>query len=127
MSLLGNQIRRLQKLLVQIEDSKIFYDPDSPSSYDNTAFLIKLSLPRVQESLTAKLECCEIHEKIRVFQETFLIVNMLDEVLMNYNDSRILATLLGILRTEGIEKSESEDPLQSTPLSCSEIRARQKV
>ena len=35
------------------------------------------------------------------------------------NDSRNLATLLGILRTEGIEKSESGEPLQSTPLSCS--------
>ena len=35
------------------------------------------------------------------------------------DDSRNLATLLGILRTEGIEKSESGEPLQSTPLSCS--------
>ena len=35
------------------------------------------------------------------------------------DDSRNLATLLGILRTEGIEKSESWEPLQSTPLSCS--------
>ena len=49
---------------------------------------------------------------------------MLDEILMNYtNDSRNLATLLGILRTEGIEKRESEEPLQSTTLSCSQVRA----
>ena len=47
-------------------------------------FLIKLSLPRVQECLAAKLECCEIHERIWVFLETFLIVNMLHEILMSY-------------------------------------------
>ena len=29
------------------------------------------------------LECCEIHGKIWVLQETFLIVNMFDEILMN--------------------------------------------
>ena len=65
------------------EDSKIFHDPDWLSSYDGPAFLIKLSLLRVQESLAAILECCEIHGKIWVFQETFLVVNMLDEILMN--------------------------------------------
>ena len=47
------------------------------------AFLIKLSLLRVQESLAAILECCEIHERRWVFLETFLSVNMLDEILMN--------------------------------------------
>ena len=46
-------------------------------------FRIKLLLPRVQESLAAKLECREIHERVWVFLETFLIVNMLDEILMN--------------------------------------------
>ena len=45
----------------------------------------------------------------------------------SHNGSRNLATLLGILRTEGIEKSESEEPLQSTPLSSSQVRARQNV
>ena len=42
------------------------------------------------------------------------------------NDSRNLATLLGILGTEGIEKIESEEPLLSTPLSCSQVRERLK-
>ena len=37
--------------------------------------------------------------------ETFLVVNMFDEIT---NDSTILATLLGIMRREGIEKSEIE-------------------
>ena len=34
-SLLRDQVRRLQELLEFTEDSKIFYDPDSPSSYDS--------------------------------------------------------------------------------------------
>ena len=34
-SRLRDQVRRLPELLVYIEDSKIFYDPDSPSSYDS--------------------------------------------------------------------------------------------
>ena len=34
-------------------------------------FLIKLLVPRVQESRAAKLECREIHERIWVFLETF--------------------------------------------------------
>ena len=38
-----------------------------------TTFFTKLLLPRVQESLAAKLECCEIHEKMWVFLETFLM------------------------------------------------------
>ena len=63
--------------------SLFFCDPDPLSSYDVPTFLIKLLLPRVQESLAAKLECREIHEIIWVFLETFLIVNMLDEVLLN--------------------------------------------
>ena len=36
-----------------------------------------------------------------------------------HNDSINLATPSGIQRTEGFEKSESEEPLQSTHSSCS--------
>ena len=42
-----------------------------------------------------------------------------------HNDSNNLATLSAILRTEGIEKIESEEPLQSIPISCFSMRARQ--
>ena len=84
MSLVRDQVRSVPEILVFGEDSKIFYDRDSSSSYDNTTFFIKLLLHRVQESSIPKLECCEIHEKICVFVETFLIVNVLDEILMNY-------------------------------------------
>ena len=77
---------------------------------DGPTFLIKLLLRRVQESLAAKLGCCEIHERIWIFLEKFLIVNMLNE----------------ILRTEGIENNRSEQPLQSIPLPCFRVRARRK-
>ena len=94
-----------------------FYDPDLLSSYDGLT--IKLLLPRVQDSLAGKLECREIHERARVFLETFLIVNMLDEILKNYTiiqeiwqHHRESLTMSTILRKEGIEKSGSEEPLQ---------------
>ena len=44
-----------------------------------------------------------------------------------HNYSRNLATLLAILRLEGIEKSGSEETLQSIPMSCFSTRTRQKV
>ena len=37
-----------------------------------------------EKSLAAKLECCEIHERKWGILETFLIVNMLDEILVHY-------------------------------------------
>ena len=64
--------------------SLLFYDLDLLSSYDGPTFLIELLLPRVQGSPVAKLKCREIHERIWVFLETLLIVNMVDEILMNY-------------------------------------------
>ena len=54
---------------------KIFYDPDLPSSSDIPTFLIKLLLPRVQESLAVRLECHEIHERIWGFVETFFLLS----------------------------------------------------
>ena len=96
-------------------------------------FLIKLLLPRVQESRAAKLECREIHERIWVFLDTFLIVTMLDEILMNYTIIQEIwqhrwesLTMSRILRKEGIENSGSEEPLQSIPLPCSSERAMRK-
>ena len=62
-----------------------------------------------------------------------LIVNMLDETLMNctliqeiWQHHRESLMMSRILRTAGIEKSESEEPLQSIPLLCLTARARQK-
>ena len=68
MSLLRGQVRSVPEILVFGEDSKIFHDRDSSSSYDNTTFLIKLLLHRVQESSIPKLECCEIQEKMCVWR-----------------------------------------------------------
>ena len=49
-----------------------------------------------------------------------MIVIMLDEILLNHTMiQENLATILDNLRPEGVENSESEEPLQSTPLSCS--------
>ena len=45
---------------------------------------IKLTFPRVPKSQAANPECSEIHERIGVFLETFLIVNLPDECPMNY-------------------------------------------
>ena len=43
-----------------------------------------------------------------------------------HDDSRNLATPSEIHRREGIEKSGSEEPLQSIPLPCISVRAREK-
>ena len=105
--------------------SLFFYDLDSLSSYDEPTFLIKLFLPRVHESPAAKLECLEMHERIWVFLETFLIVNMLDEILMkttivqeNWQHHRESLTMSKSLIKEGIEHSGSEEPLQTILLLC---------
>ena len=110
--------------------SLFFYDPDSLSSYDVPTF-IKLLLPRVQEKPAAKLECREIHERIWVFLETFLIFNMLDDILKNYTmikeiwqHHRETLMMSKILRKEGIENSGREELLQSIPLPCFSVRAR---
>ena len=43
------------------------------------------------------------------------------------NDSRHLSTSLAILRREGIDKSGSEEPLQSILLPCFSRKAKEKV
>ena len=84
-------------------------------------------LPQVQESQAGKWECCEIHERIWVFLETFLIVNMLNEILINYTIIReIWRHHWRFWKTEGIENNGSEEPLQSRPSPCFTVRARRK-
>ena len=90
-SLLGDQVRNLQERLEIIEDLK---------SYMTLTHRAVVTYLRSSTSSYSKHT-----RKKEVFLETFLIVNMLDETLMNFtNDSINLATLLGTLRTEGIEK-----------------------
>ena len=127
LSLLRDQVRRLQKLLVYIEDSKIFHDPDSPSSYDSTYVL--------HQALTTS-------SSRKPSREVGMLRNTLENMCFPgkvfdcqharrahdelHSDSRNLATPTGIKRREGIEKSGSEEPLQWIPLSCFQGRARQK-
>ena len=78
-------------------------------------FLIKLLLPRNTRedmSIPGKVFDCQHAQRAR------------DE---SHNYSRNLATLLAILRPQGIEKSGSEEPLQSIPISCLPMTARHKV
>ena len=45
----------------------------------------------------------------------------------SYNDSRNLAASSGIQRRDGIEKSWSEEPLQTMLLPCLSGKAKEKV
>ena len=63
-SLSRDQIRELQERLEFIEDSKIFQDPDSPSSFGSAHVSHQALTPRVPKSLAANPECSEIHERI---------------------------------------------------------------
>ena len=119
MSLLGNQVRRLPELLVFIEDFIIFFDHDSPSSYDS-AYVPHRALI----TSSSRKPSCEIGMLRNTRQDMSIPGNFFgcqharrdrDEL---HNDSRNLATLLEYSENR-IWKSESEEPLQSTPLSCS--------
>ena len=83
-SLLSDQRRRLQKWLESIEFSKSSTILIYRAVMIVLTFCIKLLLPRVQESLAAKLECCGRHEREWLFLKKFLIVNIFDEILINY-------------------------------------------
>ena len=82
-SLLRDQIRKLQERLEFIKDSKIFQDPDSPRSFHSAHLSHHALIPSSPKSLAANLECSEIHERIWVSPEAFLIVNLPDECLRN--------------------------------------------
>ena len=81
-------------------------------------FHIKLLFPRVPKSLAANPECSEIHKGIKIFPETFLIVNLPDECLENYT-----------MRRGGIEKSGSEKAtaIKTFTLEQGEKSRRQKL
>ena len=127
MSLLGNQVRRLPELLVFIEDMKFFYDPDSPSSYDNTYIPRQALITSSSRKLGREIEMLwNTREDMSIPGNVFDCQNARRDPGELHNDSRNLATLLGVLRTEGIENSGSEEPLQSILLPCSSLRAKRK-
>ena len=83
-------------------------------------FRINLLSPRVPEgSCAANIDCCEIHEKTRVFLETLLISNLSDVILTNYT---MIQGIWQQPREEGFGKSESGEPLQAIPIPCFQER-----
>ena len=114
--------------------SLVFYDPDSLSSYDIPTFLIKLSLPRVQESVAAEVGMPRnTRENMSIPGNVFLIVNMIDEIVKNYTiiqeiwqHHRESLMMSRMLRKEGIEKSGSEEPLQSKPFTLLFSKSEEK-
>ena len=127
MSLLQDQVRSLQERLEFIEDSEIFQISDSPSSFDSAhvphqALITSSSRTPSRETKMQR----NTREGISISGNVFvcqLARRDLDDL---HNHSRNLATSPGVLRREGIEKSGSEEPLQSIPLPCFQERARQK-
>ena len=119
-SLLRDQVRRLRGLLEFIEDSKIFYDPDSPSSYDSAYVLHQAPI-----TSSAKKPSWEVGMPRNTREDMSIVGNVFDcqFARRDHDESRMMS---GILRSEGIEKSESEEPLQSIPFPCFWVRARQK-
>ena len=90
-------------------------------------FLIELLLSRVQESLAAKLECCEIHEKIWVFQETFFDFQHArrdpDEL---HKWSNKFGDIIGYCENRRNWEKWKRTTIAVNTLSCSQVRARQK-
>ena len=94
------------------------------SGCDIPTFLIKLLLLCFRESLAAKLECRGIHERIWVFLQTFLIVNMLDECLKNYTMiQEIWQHHLGFREKKELRKMGAKN---HCTLPCFSVRARRK-
>ena len=124
---LRDQVRRLQERLEHIEDSKIFYDPDSPSSCDSTYVPLQALV-----TSSSRKPSREVGMLRNTRENISILGNVLDcqHARRNpdelHNDSRNVATSSAILSTEGIEKSESEEPLQTIPLPCFSVRAREK-
>ena len=120
-SLLRDQVRKLQKELKFLEDSKIFQDPDSPSSSGSA------HVPH-QARITSSSRKASRESRMQrnTREDTGIRGNVFDcqparrvpkEI---HNASRNLATPSGIQRREGIEKSGIEEQLQSTHFfSCS--------
>ena len=123
MSLLRDQER-----LVFIDDSKIFQDPDSPSSFGSAHVSHQALISQSSRKPSRESRMQRDTRREKVFPETFFIVNLLDEYLRNYFFySRNWATSSGIHRREGIEKSGREKSLQPRPLPCLSGKAKDKV
>ena len=103
MSLLRDQVRKLQERLEFIEDSKIFYDPDSPSSFGSAyvphqALVTSSSRKPSRESRMQRNTREDMSIPGNVF-DCQLARRVPEEL---HNVSRHLALPSGIQRREGI-------------------------
>ena len=127
-SLLQHQIRKLQERPEFMEDSKIFQDPDSPSSFGSAHVSHQVLIPS-----SSKKPSRESRMQRNTREDMSIPGNVSDcqparrvpEELCT--DSRSLEASSEIQRREGIEKSGSEEPLQPTPLPCFSGKAQEKV
>ena len=108
-SLLRDQVRRLQERWEYIEHSKIFHDPDSPSSCDSAYVshqaLISSSYKKTNRESRMQRNT---RENMSTPGNVFDCQHARRDPDEFHNDSRNLAISSAILRTEGIEKSEKQ-------------------
>ena len=126
-SLSRDQIRKLQERLQFIEDSKIFQDPDLPSSFGSAHVSHQALVPSSSKKASREIGMQRNTREDMSFPGSVFdcqLVRRVPEEL--HNDSRNLATPSGIQRREGVEKRGSEEPLQSTLLPCFSVGAREK-
>ena len=122
-NLLRDQARKLQDRSEFIEDSKIFQDPESPSSSGSAhvphqARIASSSRKSRRGSRMPRNTREDMGIRGNVFD--FQLLRRIPDEL--HNNSRNLVRVLG---REGIEKRESGEPLQSIPLPCFQERARE--
>ena len=117
-SRLRDQVRRLPELLVYIEDSKTFYDLDSPSSYASACVPHQALITSSSRKPSRDIGMLRnTREDMNIPGNVFECQHARRDPDELHDDSRKLSTTSAILRTEGIEKSGSEEPLQSIPMS----------
>ena len=115
MSLLRDQVRRLQELLKFIEDSKIFQDPDSPSSFGSAHVSHQTCIPSSSRKLCRDSRMQrDTREDMSIPETLFYCQPARRAPEELHNDSMNLATLT------------VEEPLQSTPIPCFSVGAREK-
>ena len=112
MSLLRDQVRKLQERLEFIEDTKIFQDPDSPSSFGSAHVSHQVLITSNSRKPSREFRMQRNTREDMSFPGNVFDCQLARRVLEElHRDSRNLATPSGIQRREGIEKSGSEEPL----------------
>ena len=114
----ADQIRKLQDRL-EFEDSNIFQDPDSPSSFGSAHFSHQALI-----TPSSRKPCRESRLQRDTRRDKHIPGNVFDRQSARrvpeelHDDSRNLAASSGIQRREGIENSGSQKPLQPLPSPC---------